>query len=280
MTAAEVDSVAVQQFAPSKINLALHVTGQRPDGYHLLDSLVVFADVGDRLKVEPAEEMSLKVTGRFSGGVPAGARNLVWQAAEAAGHCCSIHLEKNLPHGAGLGGGSSDAAAVLRALGAPEQAEKLGADVPVCLSNAPQHMQGIGEILSIAGNMPVWHMVLVNPGIGVSTPDVFRALTEKENAPMTPLPSGKGRSEILHWLCAQRNDLEPVARRLVPEIDDVLHALADADLARMSGSGSTCFGLYDSHQQALAVASRIASAHPDWWVIDARSFGHKYSPSV
>ena len=266
MTSAEV-------FAPAKINLTLHVTGQRPDGYHLLDSLVVFADIGDRLWFEPATRMALTVTGPFAKGVPVDATNLVWQAAEATGRRCHIRLEKNLPHGAGLGGGSADAAAVLRAFGAPEHAARLGADVPVCLSAEPQRMQGIGEVLSPVWPVPKWDMVLVNPGVGIATLDVFKALEAKQNAEMGLLPAWRSKPEFLTWLGQQRNDLEPAARHLVPVIGVALEALGDARLARMSGSGTTSFGLYDSRSKARAAARRIAATHPEWWVQCAQSVG-------
>lgn len=263
----------VEAFAPAKINLTLHVTGQRPDGYHLLDSLVVFANVGDRLWFEPAAGMALTVSGRFAAGVPADAANLVWQAAEAAGFRGHIRLEKNLPHGAGLGGGSADAAATLRAFNAPQHAARLGADVPVCLSAGPQHMRGAGEVLSPVWPVPTLDLVLINPGTGIATPDVFRALKEKQNTGMGPLPDWRSSLDFLTWLGHQRNDLAPVARRLVPAIGDVLDALGDARLARMSGSGTTCFGLYDSRSEARTAARRIAAIHPEWWVQRARSLG-------
>jgi 4-diphosphocytidyl-2-C-methyl-D-erythritol kinase len=263
----------VEAFAPAKINLTLHVTGQRSDGFHLLDSLVVFGNIGDRLWLETAGEMTLKVTGRFADGVPTDSRNLVWQAAETAGFCGHIHLEKNLPHGAGLGSGSADAAAILRKFNAPDHAVRLGADVPVCLSAGPQRMQGIGEVLSPVWPVPILDLVLVNPGIGLATPDVFSSLETKKNAKMGSSPEWQSKPEFLIWLGLQRNDLEPVARRLAPAIGDVLGALGDARLARMSGSGTTCFGLYDTRNDARVAARRIADTHPDWWVQRVQTVG-------
>ena len=252
--------------APAKINLSLHVTGRRDDGYHLLDSLVVFADIGDRLWLSNADEMSLSVVGAFAEGVPEDGRNLVWQAAERAGRVLSIRLEKNLPHGAGIGGGSSDAAAVLRWAGAGEHALSLGADVPVCLSQAPQRMRGIGEQL---GPVPVpeCHLVLVNPGVHVPTPAVFRALERRDNAGMTPMAD-----DFVGWLGDQRNDLQKAAISVAPVIAEALAALDDALVARMSGSGATCFGLYPDANTAKASAERIAAARPCWWVRACRSF--------
>ncbi|MDG1068196.1 MAG: 4-(cytidine 5'-diphospho)-2-C-methyl-D-erythritol kinase, partial [Sulfitobacter sp.] len=160
-------------FAPAKVNLTLHVTGQRADGYHLLDSLVVFADIGDRLWFDAGPQMRISVTGPFAEGVPVDQRNLVWQAAVLAGWTGHITLEKNLPHGAGIGGGSSDAAAVLRAFGGTADALQLGADVPVCLAHAPQRMRGIGEILDPIAPLPDLEIVLVNPRVAVPTAPVF-----------------------------------------------------------------------------------------------------------
>ena len=261
-------------FAPAKINLTLHVTGQRADGYHLLDSLVVFADVGDRLSYDAGPEMGVTVTGPFGPGVPLDRSNLVWTAAEACGWTGNIHLEKNLPHGAGIGGGSSDAAAVLRDLGgSAEKALGLGADVPVCLSHAPQRMAGIGEVLAEVPTAPALDLVLVNPGGHVPTPEVFKALAVKDNPDMGDLPEFAGRESFLTWLGAQRNDLEAPALALAPQINGALTALQGADLVRMSGSGATCFGVFANRAEAEAAAERIAMAHPEWWVVACRSFG-------
>jgi len=261
--------MTTEGFAPAKVNLSLHVTGQRSDGYHLLDSLVVFADVGDRLWFDAGPRMAITVTGPFAQGVPVDARNLVWRAAELSGWCGHITLEKNLPHGAGIGGGSADAAAVLRAFGGGAQAVTLGADVPVCLSGAPQRMRGTGEVLERVTGLPPLEIVLVNPGVAVPTGPVFAALRSKTNAVMSPaLPEWEDAQDFCRWLAAQRNDLEAPARALAPQIDDVLNALDGALLARMSGSGATCFGLYSEGAQAQA--ARIASAHPRWWVASGR----------
>jgi len=268
--------MATEVVAPAKINLTLHVTGQRADGYHLLDSLVVFAALGDQLRLAHADRMSLRVTGRFADGVPEDGRNLVWRAAELAGVTLRIGLDKVLPHGAGIGGGSSDAAAVLRVFGGGERAVELGADVPVCLSGAPQRMHGIGDALTRVPGVPALSLVLVNPGVHLPTPEVFRTLTRKDNAAMGTLPHWPSRAAFLSWLGAQRNDLEAPASATAPAIHDALRALgctAGCRLARMSGSGATCFGIYDSGDAARAAAARIVSAHPDWWVQATRSIG-------
>ncbi len=255
--------MTIEAFAPAKINLTLHVTGQRPDGYHLLDSLVVFADLGDRLWLEAGPALSLEVTGEFAAGVPTDARNLVWRAAELAGWTGHIRLEKNLPHGAGIGGGSSDAAALLRALGASVDAVALGADVPVCVLSRAARMQGIGEALTPVDLAPL-HAVLVNPGVHVATPAVFKALERKDNAPMADMPNG----DVLEWLRAQRNDLETPALHCAPELARVrtaLEAFDTAQLVRMSGSGATFFALMPARADADAAVRALQAAHPDWW---------------
>jgi 4-diphosphocytidyl-2-C-methyl-D-erythritol kinase len=259
-------------FAPAKINLTLHVTGLRADGYHLLDSLVAFADTGDRLTVAPAAEMRLTVSGPRAAGVPTDARNLCWQAAEWFGETAEITLEKHLPAAAGIGGGSSDAAAVLRALSAltgralPGQGlEALGADLPVCLHARAARMSGIGERLQAVA-LPDLNAVLANPGVGVPTPAVFKALGCKDNPPMPALPEA---AEWHAWLAAQRNDLQAPAITVQPVIAEVLAALqatTGARLARMSGSGATCFALYDSRAEAEAAAEALRAAQPGWWV--------------
>lgn len=257
-------------FAPAKINLTLHVTGQRADGYHLLDSLVVFADLGDRLWFAPSETLSLTVTGPFADGVPTDDRNLVWQAAERAGQTAAITLEKNLPHGAGIGGGSSDAAAVLRHFGVTLGAGALGADVPVCLTPSAQRMRGIGDVLESVPNLPTLEAVLVNPGVHVPTPEVFKALDRRHNPPMPEhLPQFQSSKDFTDWLATQRNDLQAAAIAKAPQIADVLKALNayhGISLARMSGSGATCFGLFVNRKTAENAAKAVADANANWWV--------------
>ncbi|SFD53943.1 4-diphosphocytidyl-2-C-methyl-D-erythritol kinase [Sulfitobacter brevis] len=260
-------------FAPAKINLSLHVTGQRADGYHLLDSLVVFADVGDRLTFQPDSKLGIDVSGPFSQGVPDDSRNSVWQAAQAVGWSGRIAIEKNLPNGAGIGGGSADAAAFLRYFAQgdvaidSEIALRLGADVPVCLSELPQRMRGIGENIAAVAGLPKLHMVLVNPRVALPTPAVFKALQVRENAPMETLPVEAGEEAVFNWLSEQRNDLETPAIAVQPVICSVLAALADARINRMSGSGATCFGLYATANEAAQAAARITHDFPEWWVI-------------
>ncbi|MEP1792987.1 4-(cytidine 5'-diphospho)-2-C-methyl-D-erythritol kinase [Parasphingorhabdus sp.] len=279
--------MTIEGFAPAKINLSLHVTGQREDGYHLLDSLVVFAAVGDRLWFDVAPVMSMEITGPFASGVPADARNLVWRAAETAGVTGHIRLEKNLPHGAGLGGGSADAAALLRSLSKGQVGDpinmqaglSLGADVPVCVSTAPQRMRGIGEVLDDVQPFPQCAIVMVNPAVPVPTGPVFQQLGRKDNPAMASCDGFADAKDLVLWLGQQRNDLQPPACAVAPTIHVALEALEDALLARMSGSGSTCFGIYPDEAAADAAAQRIQRAQPDWWVVSTVTFAADAQPS-
>ncbi|TMV88872.1 4-(cytidine 5'-diphospho)-2-C-methyl-D-erythritol kinase [Thioclava sp. BHET1] len=264
---------ATDVFAPAKINLTLHVTGQRDDGYHLLDSLVVFAPVGDRLRLTPDGALSLQVDGPEAAGVPSDGSNLVLRAARMAGQeSGQITLTKQLPASAGIGGGSSDAAAVLRALGRdvpPEQIAQLGADVPMCMTPRPQRVQGIGEQLSVAA-IPSLPALLVNPRVSVPTPSVFKALRDKTNPPMPEtLPKFADRSDCIDWLATQRNDLQVPAMMLTPAVGvvlEALHTLPGTRLARMSGSGATCFALFDDTEAMRFAEISLRAAHPDWWI--------------
>lgn len=252
--------------APAKINLTLHVTGRRPDGYHLLDSLVVFTGIGDRLHFAPGP-LSLNVTGPFADNLATEPDNLCLRAARLAGREAVITLEKNLPVASGIGGGSADAAAVLRGLDAiPANPESLGADVPVCIASRPVRMRGLGEILGPVPDLPDFHLVLVNPGRALPTPDVFRALVSHNN-PVMPAPEWRDLAGLVGFLRACRNDLQAPAISLMPEIADCLDALRDggAMLSRMSGSGATCFGIFADAASASAAATRIA--RPGWWVV-------------
>ncbi len=266
--------MAIEVFAPAKINLTLHVTGQRADGYHLLDSLVAFADVGDTLTFAPGSKLAIAVTGEHAGGVPTDSRNLVWQAAQAVGWRGQIHLDKVLPHGGGIGGGSSDAAATLRALSPAgveipaETALELGADVPVCLQGRAARMQGIGDRVSPV-RLPPLPALLVNPRVPVPTGQVFNALASRDNPAMaSTLPPFAGPEDCAHWLSGRRNDLQDAAVRIAPEIAEVLRALSetrDVLLVRMSGSGSTCFALYPTLKAAHFAAYEIGVEWAQWW---------------
>ena len=264
---------AVTEPAPAKLNLALHVTGRRADGYHLLDSLVGFAGLGDRVTVAPGRGLVLR--GPFAADLPAEG-NLCARAADLMGLSAAITLEKHLPVASGIGGGSADAAAVLRglarggaALPGPEALAKLGADVPVCLAGRPARMRGAGEVLDPLPDLPALPLVLVNPGVALATPAVFAALATRDNPGLPPLPARFADAPaLLDWLAATRNDLQEPARALAPAIGEVLDALAHAGagLARMSGSGATCFGLFATAPAADAAATRLRAARPGWWV--------------
>lgn len=271
----------IETFAPAKVNLSLHVTGQDERGYHLLDSLVVMVDIGDRIWVEEANELSLNVTGPFAAGVPVDGTNLVMRAARLLhpSKGARITLEKNLPPASGIGGGSSDAAATIRALSRlwnepmPSVATlaSLGADVPVCMSPFLTRMQGIGEVLEPLSPPPQWSVILVNPLVEVPTPAVFGALANKNNAAMPEMPEGDA---LLDWLSAQRNDLQAPAVSLEPVINEVLMALEQGEgcaLARMSGSGATCFAIMQDAARCEALARKITLAHPNWWVASGQT---------
>lgn len=268
--------MAAEAFAPAKINLALHVTGQRSDGYHLLDSLVVFADVGDTVRAEAADDWRLTVDGPFASGLAPDAPNLVMRAARLTdGPPAHMTLTKRLPIAAGLGGGSADAAATLQALHRldgrkiPRDVLSIGADLPVCLAGRPKRMRGIGEELSPLPHLPPAWLVLVNAGRYVSTGGVYAELRAKDNAPM-PDPVGWPDARALgDWLATTRNDLEGPARALEPAVGVTLARIAATEgclLARMSGSGATCFGLYAAEPEARAAADAIRARHPDWWI--------------
>ena len=265
----------LQEHAPAKVNLTLHVTGRRSDGYHLLDSLVAFADVGDILTAEPADALSLEVTGPMATDVPTGPENLVLAAARLFEAPCGARLvlDKHLPAAAGIGGGSSDAAAALRLLSRlweqpmPDGSVALGADVPMCLDPRVQRVTGVGETSLPIDIVPPLPAVLVNPGVPVATPEAFKRLMHRDNPPMpAELPRLSCPAEAADWIATQRNDLAAPARAIAPEIGAVLAALSGARLARMSGSGATCFGLYETRAEADRAAAEIARAEPSWWV--------------
>jgi 4-diphosphocytidyl-2-C-methyl-D-erythritol kinase len=266
---------AVRVTAPAKLNLTLHVVGRRADGYHLLDGLVAFADIGDVVEARPADRLSLEVTGPFAGAIEG--ENLVLKAARllGEGRGAALRLEKHLPVASGIGGGSSDAAAALLALArlwdvpvSASLAARLGADVPVCLGRIPAWLGGVGERLDPAPALPEAGLVLVNPLVPLPTPAVFEARRGAFSSPsrFSEAPSDPARLAAL--VAERRNDLTAAAIGLVPAIGDILAALADALVARMSGSGATCFGLYENVAAARAAAARVA--RPGWWVAAGR----------
>ena len=280
--AADAAAPALSRPAPAKVNLTLHLRGRRPDGYHLLDSLVVFPEIGDRLEARPAPGLSLRVSGPFAAGLPDGPGNLVLRAgaALAAHHGvrdgAALHLVKNLPVSSGIGGGSSDAAAALDLLArlwdvpVPDGlALSLGADVPVCrAAPRPMRMQGIGERLEPAPPLPEFHLVLANPGVAVPTAAVFAGVADRDPPPPPPLPAAgfADFAAFAGWLATQRNDLQAAAMAICPAVGEVLAALSEAPVARMSGSGATCFAVAGTAAEAGALAARLRAARPDWWI--------------
>lgn len=265
--------------ARAKLNLALHVTGQRADGYHLLDTLVAFADLGDEIAVGPSGRDTLTVDGPFASQVPPLEENSLgkalalvrgWGLAQQPVH---IALTKNLPVASGIGGGSADAAALIALLteGAPLGQEQLaqcltlGADVPMCLAGRSALVGGIGEE-NRPVSLPPAHLVLANPGVAVPTPDVFKALTDKTNPPLPHWTTPPDFQALIDYLRPTRNNLMAPAIALAPPIADCLKSLSGAPFARMSGSGATCFALVESGAQADALAAKVRQDHPGWWV--------------
>ena len=266
--------------APAKVNLYLHVTGRRADGYHTLDSLAVFPGAGDVLRAGPAAALTLTVDGPMARGLSPGPENLVLRAAVALAAAAAmvpraaLVLEKRLPVASGIGGGSADAAAALRVLdrawglgfgvaGLAGVAATLGADVPVCVASVPAVMQGVGEVMLPAPMLPAFDMVLVNPGVAVATPAVFAARSGGFSDPAM-LPAAWGDvAALVSTLSGLRNDLEPPALSLCPAVADVLAWLRSQPgclLARMSGSGATCYGLFGPGD-----AARVGAAPAGWW---------------
>lgn len=281
--------------APAKINLTLRILGLRADGYHELESLVTFADVADRLTFKPGAPFELKVGGPNAKVCGPDGDNLVLKAASALASRVEglqlgrFSLVKRLPVAAGIGGGSSDAAAALRALARAnhlalddarlqEAARATGADVPVCLDPRSRVMAGLGEVLSAPVDLPRLHAVLVNPGVPVATKDIFVALDRSRGN--SPAPAAADPAEVARVVPSEpeavyahvamgTNDLEAPAIALCPPIETVLDALRDLPecrLARMTGSGATCFALFDSATAANRARARLCRAYPAWWV--------------
>lgn len=280
-------------FAPAKINLYLHVTGRLDNGYHTLDSLVAFADIGDKIEISPAVDFHFSVDGPYAAAFGQKERDAspdsanlavqaVWALARAAQKVPNmrISLTKNLPLASGLGGGSSDAAAVIwgllewwgissKARYLPGLMARLGADVPVCLSCAPSRVRGIGDVMDPVPGLPEIPAVLVNPGKPCPTGHVFSRFDGKFKEPMA-LPENMHHAEsFIDFLRHQENDLTQPAKETVPEIANILNTLEaqkGCGLARMSGSGATCFGLFSDEIFARLAAQNIARENPDWWV--------------
>ena len=278
--------MALTAFAPAKVNLYLHIIGRRTDGYHVLDSLIAFADIGDRITAEPATTLSLEISGPEASGLAnLGQNNLVLRAARLlADHAgttqgAALHLEKNLPVAGGIGGGSSDAAAALRVLAAlwhlsiEEQAlrslgARLGADLPVCLYGDAAWLGGIGERIKPAPELPEAGILLANPRKALPTASVFAAWRGPFGGAgrFTEMP--RDVISLARALALRRNDLTGAAIGLISEIDAVLASLARLPgvlIARMSGSGATCFALFSNRSAAEAARMTLAAAEPDWW---------------
>lgn len=278
-----VEDITHSEFAAAKVNLWLHILGKRADGYHELDSLVMFADIGDRLEFSAAKELSFSIGGEFGDGLRMDEGNLVCRAAvalsEAVGVDFPVHIKlvKDLPIAAGVGGGSADAAACLRGLieyfgleiedGRLEEiALSLGADVPVCLKGYSVIMRGFGDVLLPLEDMPKFFGLMVNSGVEVSTAEVFGALEGRFSDAVNISENG---GDWLNIIKGAGNDLMGVAVDICPEISDVLGVLGDSDgclLARMSGSGGACFGIFESEEKAKSAARKILDNYGDWWV--------------
>jgi 4-diphosphocytidyl-2-C-methyl-D-erythritol kinase len=279
--------------ARPKVNLYLEISGRLSNGYHLLNSLAVFPKTGDLLTVNAANTLELEIEGTAPSGLGSADQNLVYRAAQllqsktGTRQGALITLQKNLPIASGVGGGSSDAAGALHLLNqlwaldisidqlAVWSAE-LGADLPVCVHGSAAFMSGIGDIIHPAPSFPDFHMLLVNPGMEVSTPAIFKQLDlpRKDQDPLVEIPDLQNLNfdQFIQYLKKRCNDLTPPAMAQVPDIKQVLSEIAQTSgcaLSRMSGSGATCFGIYETPEQARAAEVRIATDHPSWWIIPA-----------
>ena len=269
-----------KQLAKAKINLCLHVTGQNMEGYHLLDSLVAFANYGDELVFHDNEKIEIVSEGKFGKDLSniKIQENIIFKALKSLNLSSGvkIKLQKNLPVSAGIGGGSADAAATLRGIFQqknipfpPDDGLALGADVPVCIKSTTQRMQGIGEKLTDVKVFPKLAAVLVNSGDKVSTSVIFKLLKNKVNQDIGNLPNKKMTfTQTVHYLSELRNDLELPAFELIPNIKNVITLLnnSGSSLSRMSGSGATCFGLFADFELAKSAANNISTDNPNWWV--------------
>jgi 4-diphosphocytidyl-2-C-methyl-D-erythritol kinase len=284
--------MAVRRFAAAKLNLYLHVVGRRADGYHLLDSLVAFAGVGDEIRAVAAPDLSLTLEGPGAAALAGSPQdNLVWRAAQRLAALAgrppgaALTLVKNLPVASGIGGGSSDAAATLTALAELWRLEMtatdlaalavtLGADLPVCLAGHSAWLGGIGDRIEPAAALPPVTALLANPGVPLPTAAVFAAREGAFSAPARfDIPADAAL--LARRLSERRNDLTAAARRLVPAVGEVLDRLGAAEgalIARMSGSGATCFALFAAPQAAAAAAARLRRERPGWWVATGRLF--------
>ncbi len=273
--------ITFEERAYAKVNLALHITGVRDDGYHTLDSIVVFTDVYDKLIIQRTKKSGLSLNGKFSEFLSI-EKNSILKVLELYRNKIPYHLfinlEKNLPIGAGLGGGSADAAAVIRfitnvskhLMPSSEALSEIGADIPACVLSVASRVGGIGEIIRPLdiSEINLW-VVLVNPDIFVSTGSIFEEVTEKYNQPLESFIDLSSTDQFIDYLKRQRNDLQTIAIKRHPEINKVLHTIEETEdvlLSRMSGSGSTCFGLYGNQDIAKKAVSYISKKSDKWWV--------------
>ncbi|MFK4824217.1 4-(cytidine 5'-diphospho)-2-C-methyl-D-erythritol kinase [Paenochrobactrum sp. BZR 588] len=293
------DNATISRLAPVKINLALHVTGQRPNGYHELEMIVAFGDFGDRILVSPADHDDFTVSGYYAPLIPLNGDNLVLKArdllrAQNPAKCrpVHIHLEKKLPIAAGIGGGSTDAAAALTTLNELWQLDlsdetllalglQLGADVPMCLhsqkSGAPLMVRGIGEELRPLNQFPALHILLINDGTALATPTVFKALKKRDNPPLPPPKVFQSSAEVCAYLRNTRNDLFKPAETLAPQLQSHLQELAalGADFVQMSGSGATCFAVFSNPDIMKKAKQAIRQAHPNWFAVTTQTYGSR-----
>lgn len=286
--------IAHARVAKAKVNLALHVTGRRGDGYHELDTVAVFAEHGDTLSLASGKPARFVAEGPFAGALPPEGENLAARAMDALRHAVDqpdlrtgeLLLFKDLPVSSGLGGGSSDAAAAMVLLQKGAQldlddetlfgaAEGLGSDVPMCLVASALRARGRGETMEPLQGFPTLHLVLVNPGVALSTAEVFAGLEPRERDPIEPDPSTlRTADDVLGFLARTRNDLQRPAVALKPEIGRVLSALEALEscrFARMSGAGATCFGLFEDRLAARRATMALRKAEPDWWVVPTKA---------
>ena len=276
----------ISVFAPAKINLYLHITAKRDDNYHLIESLIVFANYGDKITVTPSEKFELQINGQFAPYIKPNNDNLVIKAAmllaKASGikPTGNIKLTKNLPIASGIGGGSADAAAALLALrklwdipisneDMSNLAIELGADVAICLHGTASIVTGIGEKINPAPILPKFWLVLVNPNLLVSTAEVFAAYKDKFSTPQPMNTQPKDLEELISLLSNRGNDLTGASISIAPvikEVIEVLEATPNTVLSRLSGSGATCFAIFRTKSDAEAAARKLARKYPKWWV--------------
>ena len=275
----------LEEKASAKVNLCLQIVGQKSNGFHLLDSIVGFTEFGDHLSFKKSDELELTMKGAFSDQIPVDKSNLILKAAELLKKINNIKtgahitLTKNLPPSAGLGGGSSDAAATIRGLSRlwdtdlPEIDDlmKIGSDLPVCINQKTQHMKGFGEVLEEINTFPNLPILLVNPLKKVSTQAVFRMLKNKKNPPLSKYEKlFQTKKDWINWLLLQRNDLMEPAVKVEPVISEVLRLISkqiSVEKVSMSGSGATCFGIFENKSDCDLAMKRIRLERPDWWSV-------------